>query len=118
LADELGKEARGVIISQVMPFPFSTTTQISRDYLAAVAKAGGQALPNYSSMEGFLGAQVLTEGLRRAGRNLTRESFVASLESIQNANFGGFNVEFGNKSHVASRFVELSMLTEDAQVRR
>src|SRR6185369_14799028 len=36
LADELGKEGRGVMISQVMPFPFSTTTPISREYLDAV----------------------------------------------------------------------------------
>jgi ABC-type branched-subunit amino acid transport system substrate-binding protein len=118
LADELGKEANGVMVSQVMPFPFSTTTAISREYLDAVRKAGGDAKPNYSSMEGYLAAKVLTEGLRRAGRNPTRESLVSGLESIQSMSFGGFLVEFGPKDHTASRFVELSMLTEDGKVRR
>jgi len=118
LADELGKEALGIMVSQVMPFPFSTTTPISREYLDAVRKAGGDAQPNYSSMEGYLAAKVLTEGLKRAGRNPSRESLISGLESIQNADFGGFSVRFGPKEHVASRFVDLSMLTEDGKVKR
>ena len=117
LADELGKEANGIMVSQVMPFPFSTTTAISREYLDAVRKAGGDARPNYSSMEGYLAAKVFAEGLKRAGRNPTRESLVNGLESMQNVSFGGYTVEFGPKDHVASHFVDLSMLTEDGRVR-
>jgi ABC-type branched-subunit amino acid transport system substrate-binding protein len=118
LADELGRESLGVIISQVMPFPFSTAAAISREYIEAVRKAGGEAKPNYSSMEGYLAAKVLSEGIRRAGRNASRDSLITGLESIQNADFGGFNVKFGPKQHVASRFVDLSMLTDDGRVRR
>ena len=118
LADELGKEGRGIMVSQVMPFPFSTTTAISREYRDAVRKAGGDAQPNYSSIEGYLAAKVLTEGLRRAGKSPSRESLISGLESIQSASFGGFNVDFGPRNHVASHFVELSMLTEDGKVRR
>ncbi|MFT3664294.1 ABC transporter substrate-binding protein [Piscinibacter sp.] len=118
LADELGREGRGIMVSQVVPFPFSTTTAISREYLDAVAKAGGDTQPNYSSMEGYLAAKVFTEGLRRAGRNPSREGLVSALESIQKADFGGFRVDFGPRDHVASHFVEVSMLTEDGKVRR
>src|ERR1700712_5661691 len=118
LEDELGKEANGIMVTQVVPFPFSTTAPITRDYLDAVRKAGDGAQPNYSSMEGFLAAKVLTEGLKRAGRNPTRESLVAGLESIQNLDVGGFTVKYGPKNHVASNFVELSMLTGDGKVRR
>jgi branched-chain amino acid transport system substrate-binding protein len=118
LADELGKEGRGIMVSQVMPFPFSTTTPISREYLEAVRKAGSDATANYSSMEGYMAAKVLAEGLKRAGRNPGRDSLISGLESIQNANFGGFTVDFGPKDHVASSFVDLSMLTEDGKVRR
>lgn len=118
LADELGKEGLGIMVSQVMPFPFSTTTAISREYLDAVKRAGGDAQPNYSSMEGYLAAKVFTEGLKRAGRNPSRDTLVSGLESIQRADFGGFSVEFGPRDHVASRFVDLSMLTADGRVRR
>ncbi|HEY9064862.1 MAG TPA: ABC transporter substrate-binding protein [Burkholderiaceae bacterium] len=118
LADELGKEGRGILVSQVMPFPFSTTTAISREYLDAVRKAGADATANYSSMEGYMAAKVLAEGLKRAGRNPGRDALVNGLESLQNMSFGGFNVDFGPKRHVASSFVDISMLTEDGKVRR
>ena len=118
LADELGKEALGVRVSQVMPYPFSTTTGISREYLDAVRRAGGNNPPNYSSMEGYIAAKVFAEGLRRAGRGVTRETLIAGLESIQRMDLGGFNINFGPRSHVASQFVELTMLTEEGKVKR
>jgi ABC-type branched-subunit amino acid transport system substrate-binding protein len=118
LADELGSSGLGIMISQVMPFPFSTNTPISREYLAAVKKAGGDAEPNYSSIEGYIAAKVFAEGLKRAGRAPSREAFISAAESIQNTSFGGFQVDFGPRDHVASSFVDLSMLTQDGKVRR
>jgi branched-chain amino acid transport system substrate-binding protein len=117
LADELGKEGRGIMVSQVMPSPFSTTTAIAREYIEAVRKAGPDAQPNYSSMEGYVAAKVFAEGLRRAGGNPSRDSLETGLESMQGLSFGGFNVGFGPREHVASHFVDLSMLTGDGGVR-
>jgi branched-chain amino acid transport system substrate-binding protein len=117
LADELGRQAMGVVVSQVMPFPFSLTTPISREYLSAVQKAGGDNKPNYSSMEGYVAAKLFTEGLRRAGRAPNREALINGLESVQSLDLGGFVVGYGGKTHVASRFVDLSMLTDDGRVR-
>ncbi|HSB99059.1 MAG TPA: ABC transporter substrate-binding protein [Burkholderiaceae bacterium] len=117
LADELGRNAMGVVVSQVMPFPFSLTTPLSREYLAAVQRAGGDHKPNYSSMEGYVAAKLFAEGMRRAGRSLTRESLIAGLESVQNLDLGGFFVGYSSHNHLASRFVDLSMLTDDGRVR-
>ena len=117
LADELGRQAMGVVVSQVMPFPFSLTTPLSREYLAAVQRAGGDNKPNYSSMEGYVAAKLFIEGLRRAGRAPSRDALINGLESVQSLDLGGFVVGYGGKSHVASRFVDLSMLTDDGRVR-
>ncbi|MBK7063024.1 MAG: ABC transporter substrate-binding protein [Rubrivivax sp.] len=118
LADELGPEARGIMISQVMPMPFSTTTGIAREYLDAVKRGGGSNPPNYSSMEGYVAARVFAEGLRRAGRSVTRESLVAALESLQRFDLGGFTVDFNPRDHTGSNYVDLTMLTGDGKVRR
>jgi ABC-type branched-subunit amino acid transport system substrate-binding protein len=118
LADELGKQARGVVVSQVMPFPFSTTSAIAREYLEAVKRAGGSAKPNYSSMEGYVAAKVFTEGLRRAGRGASREALVTALEGLGRLDLGGFAVNFGPRNHTGSEFAELTMLTEDGTVKR
>jgi ABC-type branched-subunit amino acid transport system substrate-binding protein len=118
LADELGKAGHGVMISQVMPHPSSTTTGVARDYLDALKRAGDTNPPNYSSIEGFVAARVFAEGLRRSGRTLSRESLVAALESMQRYDLGGFTVGFGPSKHTGSTFVELTVLTEDGKVRR
>jgi len=116
LSDELKSEALGVVVSQVMPYPFSPAVPIVRDYLDAVKAAGGDATANYSSLEGYIDARVFVEGLRR-GRANTREGLASGLESLQHYDFDGLNLNF-TRDHVASHFVELSMLTGDGGVRR
>jgi branched-chain amino acid transport system substrate-binding protein len=118
LLDELGAEAKGVMVTQVMPHPFSTTHGLARDYLAALQRAGGTAKPNYSSMEGYVAARVFVEGLKRAGRNPGREDLIRGLEGLERLDLGGFQIGFGQRSHVASQFVELTMLTADGRVKR
>ena len=116
LADELGKEGAGVVVSQVMPSPYNPSRAISREFAAAVQASGGKVKANYSSMEGYLAAKVFAEGLRRAGGRPTREGLITALESI-NEDFGGYRVSFGPADHVASNFVEMSMLTGDGRIR-
>ncbi|MBL8344334.1 MAG: ABC transporter substrate-binding protein [Rubrivivax sp.] len=115
LAQELGAEARGVVISQVMPFPFSGTTPIAGEFLAAAA--GSNVDINYSSMEGFVAAKSVVEALRRNG-GAGGEALVASLEGLRDFNLGGFYVDFSPTKHAGSNFVELTILGADGRVRR
>ena len=119
LAGELGADARGVIVSQVMPYPFAANTVVAGEYLA-VGKASGEAKfePNYSSFEGYVAAKTLLEGLRRAGGKPTQETLIAGLESMREYNLGGFYVDFNPQKHTGSRFVDLTILTQDGRVRR
>jgi branched-chain amino acid transport system substrate-binding protein len=120
LITELGKDARGVVISQVMPYPYSPNIPLVSEYLQAMKAAANSAdlSANYSSIEGFVAAKVFVEALRRAGRNATRESFITAVDSIQNFQMGGFTVDFNANDHTASKYVDLTVLTEDGRVRR
>ena len=115
LSDELGKEAAGVAISQVIPSPYSPAHPLTREFMQAISQGGNKVQANYSSMEGFLAARVFTAGLRNA-RGATRDGLIAGLESIGDRSFGDFEVTFSPTNHVASHFVELSMLTGDGHV--
>ena len=117
LSDELGKEGAGVMVTQVVPSPYSPANAITREFSDAARKSGGATKPNFSSMEGYLAAKVLTEGLRRAPGKVTRDGLIQGLESIDRQQFGGFEVSFSPKNHVASKFVELSMITGDGRIR-
>jgi ABC-type branched-subunit amino acid transport system substrate-binding protein len=118
LADELKTDAKGVVISQVMPFPYSPVTAIAGEYLNAVKASKTSLSPNYSGMEGFVAAKVFVEGLRRAGKNPTRDSFIQAIETLQQFDLGGFTVDFSGKKHIGSSLVELTLLGTDGKVRR
>lgn len=117
LADDLGKEGAGVVVSQVMPSPYNSAKPIAREFQDAVRKTNGAVQANFSSMEGFIAAKVVAEGLRRGGFKTGREGLITGLESLGNLSLGGYNINFSRTEHVASSFVELSMLTGDGRVR-
>ena len=117
LADELGKDGAGVVVSQVMPSPYNAARPIAREFADAVKAAGKDAQANFSSMEGYVAAKLFVEGLKRASGKLSRESLIAGLEGLGSQSLGGFAVSFSPTDHVASSFVELSMLTGDGRVR-
>ncbi len=117
LAQALGPEGAGVGITQVVPTPYGSPTPLSLDFNTAL-KAVGQSDPNYSAMEGYIVARVFSEALRRAGRDVTRDKLITALESLRDYNLGGFYIDFGPNKHVASRFVELTMITRDGKITR
>ena len=110
LAEELGDAGAGVTISQVVPFPYTPSSAVVREYQQRMTETGHKDF-DFSSMEGFLAAKVFTEGLRRAGgKTLTRESFITALESMRDLNMGGFTVNYAPKSHEGSRFTDLTII--------
>jgi ABC-type branched-subunit amino acid transport system substrate-binding protein len=117
LADELGEAGAGVVITQVVPFPFGGATPIVREYQQVMGEAG-QKDPDFSSMEGFLAAKVFVEGLRRAGRNPTREGLVAALESIRDWDMGGFTVRYSPTDHTGSHYVDVTTIVRGGKFMR
>src|SRR6266571_5804164 len=88
LAKETGAAGRGVAISQVMPFPWNIGVPVVKEYQQLVEAATGKQEYSFGSLEGFIAAKVLVEGLRRAGNDLTREKFISAMETIRDFDFG------------------------------
>lgn len=109
LADELGDAGQGVVISQVVPFPYTANSPIVREYQQRMTGAGQKDF-DFSSMEGYLTARVLVEGLRRAGRNLSRETLISGLESMHDVNLGGFTINYSAKDHQGSNYIDLTII--------
>jgi branched-chain amino acid transport system substrate-binding protein len=108
--------ARGLGISQVVPFPYGDTLPAVREFQAALRRyAPGQAV-NYTNFEEFLGAKVLVEALRRAGSQPTRASVLAALESLHDFDLGGMTVSYGPRERVGSRFVEVTVIGSDGRL--
>lgn len=105
----LGSAGTGVAITQVMPFPTNASLPLVREYQQAMAAAGVNDY-SHQSLEGFANAKLMAEGLRRAGKSLTRSSFVAALDELRGYNLGGVSASFGQGATSASKFVELTMI--------
>jgi len=106
---ELGPYARGVVVTQVMPYPFDAREAIGRDFQVFAKETGIK--PEYTAMEGYLSARIMTEALRRAGKNPTRESLVDAFESMK-LDVGGFRVGYSPTNRTGSEFVDLTMISK------
>ena len=113
LANELGDAGRGVGISQVVPLPWYIGTPVVKEYQRLLKASNGKAEFSFTSLEGFIAAKVMVEGLRRAGRNPTREGLISSLESMKDYDTGGFWVSYSPSDHDGSKFIELTAIGKD-----
>lgn len=115
LVEELGPEARGIGISQVVPYPWNDIVPVVREYQKLIPKGNGYS---YYGLEGYLMARTMVEGLRRACRDLNREKLVSALETINNVDFGGYRVNYSPTARYGSRFVELTVIGPGGKVLR
>jgi branched-chain amino acid transport system substrate-binding protein len=118
LAKELGNDARGIGVSQVVPFPWNLGIPVVKEYQTVMTAQTGKSDYSFLTLESYLSARILVEGLRRAGRDLTREKLIAALETMHDEDFGGFRVNFSPTDHAASKFVELTVIGKDGQILR
>jgi branched-chain amino acid transport system substrate-binding protein len=114
LADELSQlgagYAEGVIVTQVVPLPTSSATPILK-YREQLKKHAPGEKPGFLSLESWLSARLLIEGLQRAGRELNTDRLIAALEGIQSLDIGiGTPLAFGPSEHQASHLVWATVL--------
>ncbi|HZW87563.1 MAG TPA: ABC transporter substrate-binding protein, partial [Myxococcaceae bacterium] len=97
--------ADGVIVTQVVPHYDAGATGVIR-YREALKRFHPDQHPDFISLEGYVAAQLLAEGLRRAGRELDTEKLIDGLESIRDYDPGiGTVMSFGMSEHQASHKV-------------
>jgi ABC-type branched-subunit amino acid transport system substrate-binding protein len=116
LADELAtlgpKYSKGAIVTQVVPLPTSNATAVLR-YQELLKRYAPNEKPDFVSLEGYLAANLLIDGLKKAGPNADTEKIVDSLEQIRALDLGtGAPVSFGMSEHQASHKVWGTVLDE------
>lgn len=95
LAQELGPDGAGVIVSQVVPFPWDDGLGVVAEYRAALAAHVPEAEVGFVSLEGYLAGRVTLAALEAAGPDLTREGFLAAVRGLGAFDMGGLPIGFG-----------------------
>ncbi len=117
LYKELGDVSRGLEVSRVVPLPQSQSTPIVNDYTKALKDFAPKAQPSSLSLEGYIAAKVLVEGLKRAGANPNRQTLLTALESMRNVDLGGFVINFAGPNRRGSDFADVTIIGPGGRVK-
>ena len=115
---KLAASSRGLALVQVFPDANSLKSVAVRKFQTTMKAVGADAayIHSGSALEGWLNAQIMIEGLKNAGKDLTRERLRAGLASIRSLSFGDFNVGFGNKApYIGSDAIYLAVYAENGR---
>jgi len=115
---DLGATAAGVVVSQVVPYPFiELGNPVVREYQKTIATLDANKF-SYNSMEGFLNAKLVATALQKTQPPLTRARLIATLKGLSNEDLGGFSISYGKASNLGSHFVALTMIRKDGSFAR
>ncbi|MCF7698282.1 ABC transporter substrate-binding protein [Loktanella sp. M215] len=112
LAAELGPDGAGVIISQVVPFPWDASLKIVADYQAAITAADPDAHPSFVTLEGYLAGRIALRALEEAGPDLTRDGYLAAMNGLGSFSLDGLDVAYGANDNQGLDDVFLTRITD------
>jgi branched-chain amino acid transport system substrate-binding protein len=112
-ARSLKDDGRGVVVAQVVPYPWSPIVPLAREFQQLI-KDSGTKVP-LSSFEGFIAAKLVVTALQRAGPEPSREKFLATLEAMGDFDLGGLGIRFSRKEHGGSKFVDITLIDREGK---
>ena len=100
--------ANSIGVSQVVPFPWDRWIPVVADYQRLMRVNNSSARFGFTSLEGFIAARLITEGIKKVQGPLTKGSLITSLKSIKKVDIGGFQLDLSSNKKQASDYVELT----------
>ena len=116
LAQELGDQGTGVIVTQVVPFPWDTTLPVVKSYQSALTAVDRNAKPGFVSLEGYLAGRLVVEALKRIKGEPTREALLDAIAAAP-FDFGGVTLNYGPMKNQGSDRVFFTILQADGTFR-
>jgi branched-chain amino acid transport system substrate-binding protein len=113
LAQELGRQGEGVIVSQVVPFPWDASIKVVADYQAAVRLLDPELEPDFVSLEGYLSGRLAAAALELAGVNPTRAGLLRVINEVGRFDISGDQLSVGKKTNGTAAEVFLTLIRGD-----
>lgn len=113
LAKELGNGGAGVIVSQVVPFPWDASLKVVADYQAAIRAKDPKAEPEFVSLEGYLVGRLTIAALDKVGPNPTRAGLLQAIKDTGTFDVGGLKMSFGPQDNEGLDKVFMTVIQPD-----
>ena len=103
-----GPASEGMILTEVVPSPEDTSIPVVKSFQADM-RASGTTNFSHVSLEGYLGAMLLVDGMRRAGPDLTEQRCIDELNHT-NLDLQPLRIAWSNSDHSGSHSVFLTQI--------
>ncbi|MCS3726852.1 ABC transporter substrate-binding protein [Bradyrhizobium betae] len=113
LATELGPDGEGVIVSQVVPFPWDRSLKLVADYQAAQKAFDPTLKPDFVSLEGYLSGRLAASALEKTGPKPTRASLLRTINDVGRFDISGSIFTVGFRAIDAPPKVFLTVIQKD-----
>jgi branched-chain amino acid transport system substrate-binding protein len=113
LAKELGSDAAGVVITQVVPLPEDTSIDLVKRYQAALKAWKPDAKPGFVSLEGYMAGRLVIGALDKVEGEITRKALLDAITKTGTFDLGGVKLEYSASSNRGSSQVFLTVLQPD-----
>jgi ABC-type branched-subunit amino acid transport system substrate-binding protein len=117
LAKDLGADGAGVVVTQVVPFPWDASIPAVADYQAALKAHDPAAEPEFVSLEGYLVGRLAIAALEKAGAEPTRQSFLDAIYGAGALDLGGVTLTYGPGDNQGLDRVFLTIIEPDGSFR-
>ncbi|WP_375313270.1 ABC transporter substrate-binding protein [Bradyrhizobium sp. A5] len=117
LARELGPDGEGVIVSQVVPFPWDRSIKLVADYQAAQKAFDPTLPPDFVSLEGYISGRIAASVLEQTGPKPTRASFLHTINDVGRFDISGSIVTVGVRAIETPPKVFLTVIQKDGTFR-
>ena len=115
LAQELGPDGAGVLVTQVVPFPEDDSLPVVHAYLDALANYDPEAEPGFVSLEGYLAGRLVITALQECGADVDRSCLLEQLIDRGDFDIDGLRLQFGDGDNQGSDEVFLTVIGSDGE---
>ena len=112
------QNARGLVIAQSVPFPFTATLPLVTEYQKLMKQYAPQEPLSFSTLEGFVAGKITVEALKRAGKNPTREKVLHALNTMGEYDLGGVSVNYSPKERRGWGQIDLTVIGPNGKLLR
>ena len=117
LARALGPDAAGISVGLTVPTAKSVNIPVVKECVDAWTVLGQKESMSVTAIESCIAAKVLVEGIRKAGKDVTRASLQRALSSLGKLDVGGHVIEFKPGFRHGGKFVDIGVILPNGELR-
>jgi ABC-type branched-subunit amino acid transport system substrate-binding protein len=117
IAKALGPDAAGISVALTVPTPKQQSIPVVKECVDAWAALGQTDAMSVTALESCIAAKVLVTGMKKAGKDVSRESLHKSLAALGRVDTGGFVIEFRPGFHHGGKYVDIAVIRMNGELR-